>query len=136
MRPLLVLLLMLLASCTFPQQSPAPSAATQTAAPAYNLYSWKDDGNSSYNYALLEASSQDPNLERVRKEGSADLTALLKRLQALKAGTLVRWNAQVSTISSIHFLLPPTEVAQRIRDTASQHQLNLQIDAAFATATP
>lgn len=110
-----------------------PSSQTQSSQ-TYKLYSWKDDSNSSYNYALFEASAADPDLARVRKESSADLSALLTRIKGLKAGSALQWNYQVSSVSSLHFMLPPKDVAQRIRDAASQQGLKLDVDPFFATA--
>lgn len=140
----LLMICLVMAGCALPgdrssiptsQPSAQASAdSLRTSLKGFSLYSWKDDSNGSYNYALLEATNATPDLARVRQAGSADLSALLKQFKTIKAGESVFWNFQVASISSLHFALPPAEVTQRIRDAASQQGLKLEIDPFYAKA--
>ena len=139
--------LLLLAACApgpRPQTAASPAGATPVAASAtpasgqrqsmkgFALFSWLDDAKGSYHYALLEATNALPDLARVRQQASPDLDALLVQLHNLKPGESVFWNFQVSMISSMHFMLPPTPDLERIRQTAASQGLKLEIDAFFA----
>lgn len=114
-----------------PAAAPGASAAPTQSMKGFNLYSWLDDPSGKYYYALVPATNAEPDLSRVKAQGSTDLDALIKQLNALEAGAYVFWNPRVSIISSIHFMLPPQPARDRI--TGSAARLKLEIDPHYAS---